>query len=182
MTHTTSKPAEPIIGEDRVVLLVDDNPRFVHRVSLELEACGYVVLTASDGSDALLSMRDIRPDAVVSDLQMPGMDGLQLCRALRELHAFDSVPLVICTSTPRDDSRVRAAMAVPDVLVVHKPMDGYELADVLDDVLAADVELDGTPARSASPSLSGAHGATDAGGFALMGSPTPPIDAERSPV
>ena len=125
----------------QLVLLVDDNASFRDRVERELRAEGYDTLAAASGSSALDIARDILPAAVVTDLEMPGLDGLGLCRTLRELRAFDAVPLILCTAAAADDERVVAAGEVPGVTVTHKPIDGTDLADLLDELL-------GIPARS----------------------------------
>jgi len=78
------------------ILLIDDDASLLDALSLAFEDAGHEVLTAPDGTRGLDRIRADRPDAVVSDVNMPGLDGLSLCRKLRD--SGDGVPLVLLTS------------------------------------------------------------------------------------
>jgi DNA-binding response OmpR family regulator len=78
------------------ILLIDDDASLLDALSIAFEDAGHEVLTAPDGARGLERVQADRPDAVVSDVNMPGLDGLSLCRRLRE--AGDAVPLVLLTS------------------------------------------------------------------------------------
>lgn len=80
------------------VLIVDDEPRIVEVARDYLEHAGFAVLTASDGPSALMSARTRKPDVIILDLGLPGMDGLDVARTLRR---ESSVPIVMLTA--RDD-------------------------------------------------------------------------------
>ena len=69
----------------RKVLIVDDNPDLAEAAALFLEANGHEVRTAQDGASALLLVKDFQPEAAVVDIGLPGMDGYELARRLREL-------------------------------------------------------------------------------------------------
>src|SRR5258706_1651273 len=77
------------------ILLVDDEPRIVQLVRDYLEHGGFTVLVASDGPSALRTARTGRPDLVVLDLGLPGIDGLDVARALRR---GSEVPIVMLTA------------------------------------------------------------------------------------
>ena len=66
------------------ILVVDDESHIQHVVSLKLRNAGWEVETAADGEEALHAMAARRPTLVVTDLQMPYMDGIELCRAMLE--------------------------------------------------------------------------------------------------
>ena len=78
------------------VLLIDDDGELLDVLSLAFEEAGYDVATAKDGKEGLAAIARARPDAVVSDVNMPAVDGFQLCRALRAKNDF--LPLVLLTS------------------------------------------------------------------------------------
>jgi DNA-binding response OmpR family regulator len=78
------------------VLLIDDDRQLLDVLSLAFEEAGYEVVTAGDGREGLASIAGARPDAIVSDVNMPHVDGFQLCRTLRAKK--DLVPLVLLTS------------------------------------------------------------------------------------
>ena len=82
----------------RTILVVDDEPRIVELARDYLEHAGFRVITASDGRAALDSARRARPDLVVLDLGLPGLDGLDVTRELRK---DGSIPIVMLTA--RDD-------------------------------------------------------------------------------
>ncbi len=66
------------------VLVVDDDAKTVELVKLYLNRDGYRVITANDGNEALRLARENSPDLIVLDLMLPGINGLDICRILRE--------------------------------------------------------------------------------------------------
>ena len=78
------------------VLLVDDDPDLLKLISLRLTSAGFRVRTADSGETALASIAVARPSAVVSDLRMPGIDGLQLFEAIHRQHP--AMPVIILTA------------------------------------------------------------------------------------
>ena len=86
---------------NRTILIVDDDKKIVDLVSLYLKRDGYGVLTAYDGHEALEIARRKKPDLIVLDLLLPGLDGTDVCRLLR---AESRVPIIMLTarSTDRD--------------------------------------------------------------------------------
>jgi two-component system alkaline phosphatase synthesis response regulator PhoP len=89
---STSPMASPFI------LVVDDESHIQHVVSLKLRNAGYAVETAADGEEALLAMASRTPTVVISDLQMPYLDGIGLCRAMLERPDLCDVPVVVLTA------------------------------------------------------------------------------------
>ena len=88
---------------NKKVLVVDDDAKTVELVKLYLNRDGYKVLVAYDGIEALRLARESHPDLVVLDLMLPGCDGLEVCRTLRD---ESDVPIVILTArTTEDDKR-----------------------------------------------------------------------------
>src|SRR4029079_989669 len=83
----------------RTILVVDDEPRIVELARDYLEHAGFRVITASDGPTALDSARRDRPDLVVLDLGLPGLDGLDVTRELRR---DGSMPIVMGTARHRE--------------------------------------------------------------------------------
>ncbi|KAI3604274.1 hypothetical protein D8I24_2668 (plasmid) [Cupriavidus necator H850] len=81
------------------ILLVDDELLQLHACAHLLESSGFHVIVASDGSEALDLARSARPAIVVTDLNMPGLDGAGLCRAIRADESLQEVPLIVCTAS-----------------------------------------------------------------------------------
>lgn len=78
-----------------LILVVDDQPKIVKLARDYLEKSGFRVVEAADGSAALDAARRERPDLIVLDLNLPGMDGLDVCRALRRQ---SEVPIIMLTA------------------------------------------------------------------------------------
>src|SRR5918912_4517294 len=76
-------PARNIAGMARI-LVVDDEPALVATISYNLRRVGHEVLTAANGAGALQLAKRDRPDLIVLDLLLPELDGLEVCRAIRE--------------------------------------------------------------------------------------------------
>lgn len=91
--------------EKRRVLVVDDEIYIVHILEFSLTMEGYEVVTASNGEEALRKARERRPDLVVLDIMMPGMDGLEVCRRLRQDEELHDVPILMLSAKGRPVDR-----------------------------------------------------------------------------
>lgn len=80
------------------ILVVDDEPDIVRVVFRIMESCGYSVATAQDGFEALEKVRQERPDVIILDLNLPGMNGFEVCKRLRSDAATRSIPIVMMTA------------------------------------------------------------------------------------
>ncbi|MFO0617498.1 MAG: sigma-54 dependent transcriptional regulator [Polyangiaceae bacterium] len=114
------------------VLLVDDDPTALANLKAFLESEGYVTSTAADGAEALTALGEFAPNVIVSDLQMPNVDGMQLLESVRKLQ--DAVPVIIATSHDDLGAAVTAMRAgAADYLT--KPVDLDALLVVIERVL-----------------------------------------------
>ena len=86
-----------------LVLVVDDEPKIVRQARDYLENSGFRVVSAGDGTTALALARHERPDLVVLDLNLPGVDGLDVCRALRR---ESDVPIIMLTARVEETDRL----------------------------------------------------------------------------
>jgi len=89
------------------VLVVDDEPDLIDLLSYNLEREGYTVLTARDGAEALALAVRSPPDLVILDVMMPVMDGLEMCRRLREHAGLRTLPVLMLTALEGPDDQVR---------------------------------------------------------------------------
>lgn len=108
------------------VLVVDDEPNNLEIIQGILEVEGFTVVTAHDGESAVLAIPACRPDLVLLDVRMPGLDGFEVCRRLKDNPATAFIPVVILTDLPGDQERVRGAAAGADEFL-SKPFDHVEL-------------------------------------------------------
>jgi DNA-binding response OmpR family regulator len=114
---------EPRMVAVATILVVDDEPRIVQLVRDYLEHGGFTVLTASSGPAALRTARTGRPDLVVLDLGLPGLDGLDVARSLRR---EGEVPIIMLTArTEESDKLVGLELGADDYLT--KPFSPKEL-------------------------------------------------------
>lgn len=86
------------------VLVVDDEPRMIHFIRLNLEHDGYEVIEATSGTEALEQLRDRLPDLILLDVMMPDMDGFETLQLLREI---STVPVIMLTAKGEEEDRVR---------------------------------------------------------------------------
>jgi two-component system chemotaxis response regulator CheY len=89
----------------RVILVVDDSPTVRKFVSVSLAMQGFTVVTACDGMDALEKLPKSNVDLVITDLNMPNMDGFELIRTLRESDAYRELPVIILSSLSDQSSK-----------------------------------------------------------------------------
>ncbi len=88
---------------NRKILVVDDELEIVKLVSAYLQKAGFTVVTASDGQEALAVFRHEHPNLVILDLNLPGMDGLDVCRAMRRA---SDVPIIMLTARIEETDRL----------------------------------------------------------------------------
>ncbi|HKY28608.1 MAG TPA: response regulator transcription factor [Pyrinomonadaceae bacterium] len=87
------------------ILVVDDEPQLTRVLRTSLKARGYDVRTAADGLTAFDTFSDWQPDLVITDLAMPTVDGLELCRRLR---AVSQVPIIVLSAKGEEQTKVEA--------------------------------------------------------------------------
>lgn len=113
-------------AERRVVLLIDDVPDTVRMIAEALDAAGFTVLVATDGASALKRVARIRPDAVLLDACMPGMDGFETCRQLKLVAGMDTVPVIFMTGLAETE-RIVEALSAGGIDYLVKPVAPDEL-------------------------------------------------------
>jgi DNA-binding response OmpR family regulator len=109
--------------DSKTILVVDDEPRYISLVEINLETEGYGVLTAHDGQAAVEIVANQQPDLVLLDIMMPVMDGFSACERIRE---FSAVPIIMLTAKGEERDRVRGLDAGADDYIV-KPFSAQEL-------------------------------------------------------
>ena len=86
------------MGEQKTILVADDETHILHVVSLKLRNAGYVVITARDGQEALEMAQSEKPDLVITDYHMPQLSGLELCQRLKQDPATSAIPAIMLTA------------------------------------------------------------------------------------
>lgn len=112
-----------IVAERRNILVVDDEPQITRVLKTTLSSQGYAIRTASDGDEALQVMKEWTPDLLITDLGMPHMNGLELCRHVR---AKSPLPIIVLSVKGEEKIKVDALDAGADDYVT-KPFSVNEL-------------------------------------------------------
>lgn len=109
-----------------LVLVVEDEPALVTLLRYNLEREGFAVNEARDGEEALLQLRESKPDAVLLDWMLPRISGLEICRQIRRAPAWRDLPVIMLTARGEEGDRVRGLDSGADDYVV-KPFSPGEL-------------------------------------------------------
>jgi len=116
------------------ILAVDDSASMRQMVSFTLKGAGHDVVEASDGVEALSLAQRGAVDLVISDVNMPNMDGITLCGELRKLPAFKFVPILMLTTESTGDKKVQGKNAGATGWIV-KPFNPEQLLATIKKVL-----------------------------------------------
>ena len=118
------------------ILAVDDDPTIQQLLVVNLELEGYDVIVAGDGEEALERIRSDRPDAVLLDIMMPRMDGIEVCRAAKADPETADIPIVILSAKAQQDDIERGTDVGADAYLT-KPFDPLDLIETVQRFVAA---------------------------------------------
>jgi CheY-like chemotaxis protein len=124
------------VSKQATILVVDDNLDNVEILRALLESRGYTVASASDGRSALAKIEEVQPDLVLLDVMMPGMDGWQVCRTIKNHPVFCNTRVVMVTAKGDYEDKFEGMRAGADDYVV-KPIDMQELTEKVERNLEA---------------------------------------------
>ena len=133
----TEKPSRPPL-----VLVADDQEWSARGLESILGPRGYAVLRAYTGRQALELARSAQPDLVLLDVRMPDLDGIEVCRMLREEPAFANTPIVMVTSGPAERGQMLEALQAGAWEYMSSPLDGELLLAKLDTFMRSKRETD----------------------------------------
>lgn len=102
------------------ILFVDDEPTIVRIMKSRLKAAHYEVETAYNGREALEMAKGMRPDAILLDIFMPGMDGYEVCRKLKSDPLTADIPVIIFTAS-QQEKFIEKGLAAGALDVINKP-------------------------------------------------------------
>ncbi len=123
----------PAVKEERAatVLVVDDSINTREIEKSILEAYGYVVVTAEDGEEAFEMTREVLYDLVITDVEMPRLDGFSLTKRLRDDDRYRNVPIIIVTSLEKDEDKKRGITVGANAYIVKGAFDQSNLIDTV---------------------------------------------------
>ncbi len=114
----------------KTVLSVDDSPSIRDMMAFALEPRGYKVVQAEDGIDGLNKMGSHKIDLVITDLNMPRMNGIEMTRAIRADRRFDGVPIVLLTTEGQREKMIEGKSAGAVGWIV-KPFDEQKICGIV---------------------------------------------------
>lgn len=116
------------------ILIVEDNPDFRDLLSLMLKSEGYTVYTADDGEEGVKLVEADCPDLIITDINMPHMDGIEMVRVLRRRPECNKVPIIVLSAY--GSGNLREAMRAGADEAVRKPMDYDRFVDAINKLLS----------------------------------------------
>lgn len=123
--------AAQVVVEKPTILLVEDSITIRTQEKRMLEAAGYNVVTAVDGNDGFNKLSSRPFDAVISDVQMPNLDGLQLTSKIRQRREYKELPIVLVTSLASDEDKRRGAEAGANAYITKSNLSQSILVETL---------------------------------------------------
>jgi twitching motility two-component system response regulator PilH len=88
------------------ILIVDDSPTERHALNAMLGTAGFDVVASDSGEDAIAKAKEIRPDLILMDVVMPGLNGFQATRAISRDSDTRSIPIILCTSKSQETDKI----------------------------------------------------------------------------
>lgn len=121
--------------DKNVILLVDDNPDLLYSVKKGIESLNgdYDVVTAESGKKCLQSLKSIKPDLILLDIMMPGMDGWDTCAKIKSNKKTENIPIVFLTAKTDPVSKSMGRLASADYIT--KPFDMKDLKKRINSVI-----------------------------------------------
>jgi twitching motility two-component system response regulator PilH len=110
----------------RTILAVDDSPTDLQFFTEVLQAKGFQVLTAASGEEGIAKAKETKPDLILMDVVMPGLNGFQATRKLQQDEATRAIPVIICTNKTQETDRIWG-LKQGACDYVTKPIDTEEL-------------------------------------------------------
>ena len=124
------------------ILMIEDNEQNRYLATFLLEARGHEVIPAVDGPAGIAAARELHPDLILLDIQLPGMDGYAVARALKQLPGVERVPIVAVTSFAMIGDR-EAILAAGADGYLEKPIDPEMFAVAVERFLAVNLRAGG---------------------------------------
>jgi CheY-like chemotaxis protein len=116
------------------ILIIEDNLSNLKLARICLEKRGYIISSANDAEEGLALLKDLRPDLILMDLQLPGMDGWQLASLLKKNPHTKDIPIIALTAYAMKGDELKAASAGCDGYIT-KPFDTRTLAQTITEFL-----------------------------------------------
>ena len=117
------------------ILIIEDDRDIVEMLKYNLEEEGYEIITAQEGMDALKKIHEDNPDVVLLDVNIPGMNGFELCRLIKEDPNLKDIIVVMISAVYYSDEDAKKGMAMGADAYLRKPISPKLLIEAVDDLL-----------------------------------------------
>lgn len=123
------------LDEPPAILVIEDDPAYrkLYRYELERWPCPPVVYTARNGYEGLVMLGESRPDLLICDLRMPGLDGFQIIRALDVMDSVARLSIIAVTALSPQEIKAHGGLP-PRVQILPKPLDFKKLREIVDNL------------------------------------------------
>ena len=121
------------------VLVIDDEPEITEIVEAFLTEAGYVVAAENSAQRAVTVVKEFRPDVILLDIMMPGMDGYDVCQQIKAQPQFTHVPIIFLTGKDRADDMGRSFKVGGDMFI-KKPFSCERLLEIVNIVVMSTVK------------------------------------------
>jgi len=129
----TSRATEEV-KEERLVLVVDDDEGIIKLFSMNLKFSGFKVIAALDGEQAVMIAHRKKPDVILLDIAMPGLNGFAVIEKIRNSEHINHIPIIIVSAYFHDEY-VQRAKALGISEYIRKPVDPRDVIDAIERVL-----------------------------------------------
>lgn len=136
------------LGNNRRILVIDDDPAQLKMLGVHLRRLGFVVATATNGIDGLAQAREFHPAVIASDILMPGMDGFQLCIAVRADAELAATPIVLLSNNYAQAADKQMALRMGARALVQTTSDYHDAVRAIVESLDAPLTAPSTDAHS----------------------------------
>ena len=123
-------------SEQLLVLTVDDDPCVSRVVQLKLEKAGYRVVKAVTAEEAFENIQQLKPDVIITDVKMPGMSGIELCRRCEQVLSSDDFMMIVLTSQLDEQSK-KWVESRPNRRYIAKPFSPRRILDTVNEYRAS---------------------------------------------
>ncbi len=124
-----------MVAKRNRILIVEDEESLLKLESILLSSKGFMVTAVTDGNEALKEFSKERPDLVILDVMLPGIDGYEVCRKIKEDPANSSIPIIMLTARKNTKDMERGLQAGADAYIT-KPFKSANLVGTIERLLA----------------------------------------------
>jgi DNA-binding response OmpR family regulator len=119
----------------KMILIVEDEPSIIEALKFLMEQCGHQVVISSDGEGAIESIDKFKPDLILLDIVLPGIDGFEVCEVVRLNPKWQEIKIIFLTAK-NDEADIAKGLAVGADAYIMKPFSNAGLVSKVEDLLS----------------------------------------------